>query len=101
MTIPNTPAELLNLNEQPRTPYNRPQVEAAMELLQPSNGANLGDLQAMAEICISIMKDVAQADSEDDSDAEWQQIASETLCNLKIAETFLEKSPYIAMNDDD
>ena len=100
---PNTVNELLSINEQPdpNSAFEREPVKAAMDALLPENGGNLGDLQAVAELCLDILKSCAEDDAANDEDKEWRQIMSETVCNLKIAETFLEKSPFIAMNDEE
>lgn len=97
---PSTPAELFAMNDKPETPYDRPVVEAAMKALSPDNGGTLGDLQAVAEICISILKSAAKEDSNDD-DKEWAEISAQMHDDLRIAETFLEKVAYIHMNDED
>lgn len=100
-TTPNTPAELLAMaNNQPETPYDRDVVVAAMEALSPDNGGNLGDLQAVAEICLSILKASAKDEMNDDEDPEFAEIMTEVYSDLKIAETFLERAPFIAINND-
>ena len=97
---PNTAAELIALNNQePATPYDRPQVEAAMQALSPVNGGNLGDLQAVAELCISILKDCAKADSEDLDDPEFAEMACKFHTDLCAAEALLDRVAYIAINE--
>ena len=100
---PNTVSELLSINEASKddNPYDRAPVNAAMDALLPINGGNLGDIQAVAELCLHILQSCAEDDAAEDDDQEWRQIMAETNCNLKIAQGFLEKSPYIAMNDEE
>ena len=97
---PNTAAELIALNSKESTgPFDRPQVEAAMKALSPANGGNLGDLQAVAELCLSILKDCAKADSEDLEDPEFAEVAAEFHTSLCAAEALLDRVGYIAINE--
>ena len=103
-TTPNTAAELIALNNQePVNPYTRAQVEAAMQALAPENGGNLGDLQAVAEICLDILINCATQHVEEykTEDPEFAQGVAEDLCRLKVANDMLEGCAYIHMNDDD
>ena len=102
METPNTVSELLAINEDQVdvTAYERPQVKEAMDVLLPENGGNLGDVQAVAELCMHILQQCAEDYAVNDEDEEWRRIMAETNCNLKIAQGFLEKSPFIGMNEE-
>ena len=85
------------------SPYTRPAVKAAMLALDPANGGNLGDLQAVAEICLDILMSCASEHIEEykTEDPEFSQGAAEDLCRLKVANDLLEGCAYIHMNDPD
>ena len=96
---PNTPQELVDMNERDFfDPYKRPAVLAAMKCLQPSE-ANLGDLQAVAEICIEILKDCAKDHAEDSDNTEFACCAQSAHTNLLAAEALIERVGYIHMNN--
>ena len=99
---PDTPAELAAMATEPATPYNRPVVEEAMAALDPDNGANAGDLQAVAERCIDLLKCIAANDLERHSKhCDVVPVIREALWNLEASERFLEECPFICMNDND
>ena len=102
-TTPNTPAQLVAMNGQPQTPYQRTPVQQAMDALSPDNGGNLGDLQAVAEICIQILKDCAKSHSEEEHDDEcsFPEAAAQFHVDLCAAEALLERVGYIGMNDEE
>ena len=89
------------MNEQPQTPYQRTPVQEAMEALSPDNGGNLGDLQAVAEICIEILKQCAKDHSEEehDDDCDFAEAAAQFHVDLCAAEALLERVGYIDMNN--
>ena len=96
---PNTPKELVDMNDPaPFDPYRRPAVLAAMHCLQPSE-ANLGDLQAVAEICIEILKDCAKDHAESSDNTEFACCARACHTNLVAAEALMERVKYIQMNN--
>ena len=101
MTIPNTPAELIAANNQPpSTPYNRPAVQAVMDLLYKDPESNVGDFQAVAELCIDFLKEVVSNDLERHAEHCCAvKVIKEALHNLEAAEHFLEQVPLISMND--
>ena len=101
-TTPNSPAELVAMNDEPSCPYERSAVQAAMEALSPDQ-ANLGDIQAVAEICISILKDCAKEHSEEEHEegCDFPAIAGKMYHDLCGAEALLERCGYIAMNDEE
>ena len=98
---PNTVSELLAINEPEKNAYDREAVGIAMDALLPENGGNLGDVQAVAELCLHILQSCAADEAANDEDPEWRKLMTEVNCNLKIAQGFLEKSPFIAMNEEE
>lgn len=89
------------LNKEDPNPFLRAQVQAAMAAISPSAGGHLGDVQAVAEICLHILRvNAAEEIEANQDDVEWVEIMTDTSEDLRIAETFLEKAPYIGMHCD-
>ena len=58
MDTPNTPAELAAMSENPKdkSPYRDPLVMKAMDCIDPGKGGNLGHVQAVAEVCLEVLR---------------------------------------------
>lgn len=96
--IPNTPAELFKLNDEPpeTNPYESDQVKAALDALHPDNGGTPADVQAMAEECIHCLRlEYEQALEIEDVDPDFACYAVEMINNLLGAEALVERSHFI------
>lgn len=96
--IPNTPAELFKLNDEPpeTNPYESDQVRAALDALHPDNGGTPADVQAMAEHCIACLRVGYEQALEDESiDPDFACYAVEMINNLLGAEALVERSHFI------
>ena len=101
-STPNTPAELAALAQEPNTPYNRPAVRAAMDCLIENDESNAGDFQAVAELCIDFLKNVAYSDLERHADhCCVTPVIRKAIFNIEAAEEFLQRVPIIGMNAED
>ena len=101
MTTPNTVSELVARNEQPECPYCRPVVRETMDFLTEDERTNAGDIQAVAELCIDLLKTIAAGDLERHHEhCEVADLIKEALRNIEAAEHFIEKAPFINMNAD-
>ena len=96
--IPNTPAELFKLNDEPpeTNPYKSDAVRAALDALHPDNGGTPADVQAIAEECIFLLRlAYEQALDIEDVDPDFACYAVEMINNLLGAEALVERSHFI------
>ena len=96
--IPNTPAELFKLNDEPpeANPHTSDAFRAALDALHPDNGGTPADVQAIAEECIFLLRlAYEQAFDIEDVDPDFACYAVEMINNLLGAEALVERSHFI------
>lgn len=97
MNIPNTPAELAAMaSKKPNSPYQDPRVIAAMKAIAPGTGCNLAHVQALAEICISTLRENYDQMFEASDDEEQRAYYSSMIMSLLGAEALVERANFIS-----
>jgi len=84
-------------------PFETKAVAAAMTALNPNNGGTIGDVQAVAELCLDLLADFTAREVEESKgdDAEYSQLMGEVLCRLKVAIDMVESAPFMEVEFDD
>ena len=96
MNIPNTPAELAAMaSKKPSSPYADPRVQAAMKSIAPCEGCDLAHVQALAEICISTLRDNYEQMLDGTNDEELRSYYSLMIMSLMGAEALVERANFI------
>ena len=102
MNTPNTPAELAAMaNGESTSPYQDFRVIAAMEAISPSKGCSLAHVQALAEICISTLRENYDQMFEASDDEEQRAYYSAMIMSLMGAEALVERANFISDYVDD
>lgn len=83
-------------------PYETEAVAKAMTALSPKAGGTISDVQAVTEMCLSILTDFSKRESEEglEDDPEYGQMMAELTCKLKVAAELLEAAPYLEVEFD-
>ena len=96
MNTPNTPAELAAMaNGESTSPYQDFRVIAAMEAISPSKGCSLAHVQALAEICISTLRDNYEQMSVRTKDDAEREYYNAMVTSLLGAEALVERSTFV------
>ncbi len=98
MNIPNTPAELAAMNEDcgGSNVYFNDLVREAMQVISPDNGGTLAHVQAVAEICISALRDIYEISARDESlDDDIRFYSAQMIQKLVAAEALVEDCHHI------
>ena len=102
MNIPNTPAELAAMaSKKPSSPYADPRVQAAMRAIGSDKGCDLAHVQALAEICISTLRDNYEQMLDGTNDEEVRAYYSAMIMSLLGAEALVERANFISDYVDD
>ena len=89
-----------HMSDKPSNPYESPAVAKAMAAISPESGGRISDVQAVAELCLSILTDFSDREAKDglEGDPEYGQLMAEVTCKLKVAAELVEAAPYLSVD---